>query len=121
MRTEHKYPGGPTPSRPGVAACHQYLSAIVHGFGQGLWLTPPMRTWLQTLVPATMRWRVFAARAMGLGRAAALASLATGWVATRVGPPVTLSLLGVFALAAGGLAAWGLPATPAAAKEVISS
>lgn len=85
----------------------------------------PLRTWLQTLVPPAMRGRVFAARAMGLGTAAALASLATGWIATRVGLSVTLSLLAAFALTAGGLAAWGLPATPpratAAAKEVIPS
>lgn len=81
----------------------------------------PMRTWLQTLVPPAMRGRVFAARAMGLGSAAALASLAAGWTVTRFGLPVTLSLLAAFALAAGGLAAWGLPHQPLSRQVCIGA
>ena len=72
----------------------------------------PLRTWLQTLVPASMRGRVFAARAMGLGSAAAVASLAAGWIATRAGLPETLAILAAFPLAAGGLARWRLPRDP---------
>lgn len=73
----------------------------------------PLRTWLQTMVPPALRGRVFAARAMGLGSAAAVASLATGWIATRAGLPGTLAILAAFPLAAGGLALWwGLPRSP---------
>lgn len=95
-----------------VAASHSLWATVplyaMGGACNALYLLP-MRTWLQTLVPQAMRGRVFAARAMGLGSAAALASLATGWIVTVAGLPVTLAILATFALTAGGLAAWGLP------------
>jgi hypothetical protein len=69
----------------------------------------PMRTWLQTRVPRDMRGRVFATRGVGVGSTAALAALATGWIVTLAGLPVTLAILATFALAAGGIALWGLP------------
>ena len=99
----------------GVAVSHRlWLTVPLYALGgacNALYQLP-LRTWLQTLVPASMRGRVFAARAMGLGGAAAVASLATGWIVTVAGLPVTLAFLAAFPLAAGGLALWRLPHAP---------
>ncbi len=57
-------------------------------------------TVLQTIVPDELRGRVAALYVMAFIGTAPLGALLTGWIAERVGPPVTLAACGIAALAA---------------------
>jgi MFS family permease len=69
--------------------------------GMGLMLTAAAtNTVLQTIVPEELRGRVAALYVMAFIGVSPLGSLAAGWVAEHVGPPVTLGACGIGALAA---------------------
>jgi MFS family permease len=67
-------------------------------------------TVLQTIVPDELRGRVAALYVMAFIGTTPLGALLTGWIAERVGPPVTLAACGIAALAAAAAYASQLPA-----------
>ena len=79
--------------------------------GLGLMLSAAStNTVLQTIVPDELRGRVAALYVMAFIGTTPLGALLTGWIAERVGPPVTLAACGVAALAAAAAYASQLPA-----------
>jgi len=69
--------------------------------GLGLMLSAAStNTVLQTIVPDELRGRVAALYVMAFIGTAPLGALAAGWIAERVGPPLTLAACGIAGLAA---------------------
>lgn len=72
--------------------------------GLGLMLTAAStNTVLQTIVPDELRGRVASLYVMSFIGMSPLGALASGWVAERAGPPLTLAACGIAALAAAGV------------------
>jgi MFS family permease len=72
--------------------------------GLGLMLTAAStNTVLQTIVPDELRGRVASLYVMSFIGMAPIGALVTGWVAERVGPPMTLGACGIAAVAAAGV------------------
>jgi MFS family permease len=79
--------------------------------GMGMMLTAAStNTVLQTIVPDELRGRVAALYVMSFIGVSPLGALATGWIAERAGPPLTLAGCGMAAVAAAIAYASMLPA-----------
>jgi MFS family permease len=87
--------------------------------GLGLMLTAAStNTVLQTIVPDELRGRVAALYVMSFIGMSPLGALASGWIAERIGPPVTLAGCGILALAAAAVYASRLGAIRRAIRPV---
>jgi MFS family permease len=79
--------------------------------GMGMMLSAAStNTVLQSIVPDELRGRVAALYVMSFIGASPLGALLAGWIAERVGPPITLAGCGIAALAAALAYASMLPA-----------
>ena len=79
--------------------------------GLGLMLTAAStNTVLQSIVPDELRGRVASLYVMSFIGMSPLGALASGWVAERIGPPLTLAICGVAGMTAAALYATQLPA-----------
>jgi MFS family permease len=100
-----------TAATAGAALCVFSLSSslwlalpALYAVGLGLMLTAAStNTLLQSIVPDELRGRVASLYIMSFIGMSPLGALAAGWAAERAGPPLTLAVCGVLAIAAAAL------------------
>ncbi len=108
-----------------VTSCISGAALLVFSFSSSLWLALPAlycvgfglmltaastNTVLQTIVPDELRGRVASLYVMSFIGMSPIGALVTGWVAERLGPPLTLGACGIAAVAAAGVYASRLSA-----------
>jgi MFS family permease len=115
-----------TSSAAGAALCLFAVSPTLwlalpalYVVGFGLMLTAAStNTVLQSIVPDELRGRVASLYVMSFIGMTPIGALAAGWIAERAGPPLTLFVCGVIAMAAAALYARRLPAIRRAIRPV---